>query len=336
MRTERLNENNAQALARRHFLDPDYEFAPISNHVPLQERSEYPYFGFVDIEIEDVPAFVMFSNNDDRVAQTYFWYGPDAVETLSLRVWRELSRTSRTVFDIGAFSGVYGLAAARANPQSRVRAFEPIRRIYDRLLINIKANGLGGQVSAHDIALSDEDGTAEMHVFKGPSVLATGSSLVQKADHEIHQVEIVDAARFDTFYEQQNVHTVDLVKIDVEQAEHRVIDGMAATIERHRPHLLVEVVSNERLEAIHALLSPHGYHFVDLDEGAQRCYIDELGPHPAVRNTLFTPLERRELNRLSARLPPVQRRGPSPRFITPRAERPPLAKRLQEAVRPGE
>lgn len=43
----------------------------------------------MDAEIEGVCPFLMFSSNDDRVAQTYFFYGADAFESLSLRIWRE-------------------------------------------------------------------------------------------------------------------------------------------------------------------------------------------------------------------------------------------------------
>src|SRR3712207_3489738 len=76
----RLAEANHAALSRRLFLDPGYEFRPVSvhnEHFQVLKR-QHPYFGYVDIEVENVPPFLMFSNNDDQVAQTYFWYGPDS------------------------------------------------------------------------------------------------------------------------------------------------------------------------------------------------------------------------------------------------------------------
>ncbi|MGI9050773.1 MAG: hypothetical protein ACR2GU_15600, partial [Rubrobacteraceae bacterium] len=138
MKYGRLEKINDQALEQRHFLDPDYEFRPISTHDrDFQEiKKKYPYYGFIEVKVEGVPPFVMFSNNDDRVAQTYFWYGPNAFESLSLRIWREMVRNSEYVFDIGAFTGVYSMTAALANPEARICAFEPIKRVFGRTTIN--------------------------------------------------------------------------------------------------------------------------------------------------------------------------------------------------------
>jgi hypothetical protein len=92
----RLAKMNLRALANRPFLNPDYKYRPISTHdADFQVlKREYPYFGYIDVGVEDVPPFLMFSSNDDRVAQTYFFYGADAFESLSLRIWRELARRS--------------------------------------------------------------------------------------------------------------------------------------------------------------------------------------------------------------------------------------------------
>jgi hypothetical protein len=68
-------------------------------------RREYPYFGYVGVGVEDVAPVAMFSSNDDRVAQCYFFYGHDSFESFSLRAWRRLAENSKHIFDVGAFSG---------------------------------------------------------------------------------------------------------------------------------------------------------------------------------------------------------------------------------------
>jgi hypothetical protein len=69
-----LAKINSRALANRPFLDGSYEFRPISprDRSLRKLRRKYPYFGYVDVEIEGVQPFVMFSNDDDEVAQIYF------------------------------------------------------------------------------------------------------------------------------------------------------------------------------------------------------------------------------------------------------------------------
>lgn len=140
--SERLAEGNGRALAKRLFLDPGYEYRPASvrDEVFRTLKTEYPYYGYIDVKVEGAPPFVMFSNNDDRVAQTYFWFGPNAFESLSLRIWRELARRSDRIFDVGAFTGLYALTAASANEDARVCCFEPVKRIFGRLLVNLEAN----------------------------------------------------------------------------------------------------------------------------------------------------------------------------------------------------
>ena len=107
MQNGRLARMNSWALANRPFLKPDYKYRPASTHSKSFQalKKKYPYFGYIAVEIEDVRPFLMFSSNDDRVAQTYFFYGANAFESLSLRIWRELAQGSRHIFDIGAFTG---------------------------------------------------------------------------------------------------------------------------------------------------------------------------------------------------------------------------------------
>lgn len=179
----RLAKGNRRALAKRPFLEEGYRFRPVSVHDRgLHEfKNNHPYFGYVEVEVEGVPPFVMTSNDDDQVAQVYFWYGPNAFESLSLRLWCKLAQESKYVFDIGAYSGVYALAAAQANPDASVHCFEPIRRVFGRLLANLSVNRRHGKIQAYNLALGDEDGEATMYIFSGRLTnLLTGASLVDK------------------------------------------------------------------------------------------------------------------------------------------------------------
>lgn len=316
MRYERLAEINERALGERLFLKPDYEFRPISTHdKKFQEiKKEYPYYGFIEVKVEGVPPFVMFSNNGDRVAQTYFWYGPDAFESLSLRIWREMVRNSEYVFDIGAFTGVYSMTAALANREARVFAFEPIKRVFGRTTINLAANRLRGKVKAFDVALSDSDGHMTMNLYQGYFTLSSGSSLVSKKNKEVISKEYVETMKFDTFAEQRDVPRMDLAKIDVEQAEKMVIEGMSETLEKHHPNLLIEVVSEENLRELNEVLSPLGYNFVVIDDRTQRLRVNQIEDYRRVDNVLFGAMSPEDLEAL-CRTPkplPKKRRNTPP------------------------
>jgi FkbM family methyltransferase len=288
-----LGKGNERALANRPFLTPGYEFRPVSVHDEDFQaiKRQYPYFGYVDVEVEGVQPFLMFSNNDDQVAQTYFWYGPDAFESLSLRIWRELAGQSGHIFDIGAFTGAYSLTAAFANRDAQIYAFEPIKRIFGRLVINLAVNRLGQRIKAHNLALSDADSHENMNLSQGYLKLDTGASLIQKSGKEIVLREQIETSRFDTFAEKHGIEGMDLVKIDVEQAEKMVIEGMTESLREHHPHLLVEVLSVDNLRDISDTLSPLGYNFALIDDESQKVHLNDFEAHTMTCNVLFSTMD---------------------------------------------
>ncbi len=308
--SEAITATNRRALAKRAFLNPGYEFRPISVHnTELHEvKRKYPYFGYVDVEVEGVPPFVMFSNNDDQVAQTYFWYGPNAFESVSLRLWRRLAERSEYVFDVGAFTGVYSLTAARVNQEAQIYSLEPVKRTFGRLVVNLQANRLGRRVGAFDIALGNFDGETIMHVFMGYLTLDSGSSLLEKDGKAVSAREHVETKRLDTFVEEHGIPSVDLVKLDVEQAEKMVIAGAERVLGIHRPHLLIEVSTPDGLRELIDFLSPYGYGFAVIDDLNQTIRVNDLGAHTGVLNALFSPMPPKELGALCTAvtaLPPV-------------------------------
>ena len=307
LQSEVINAINRRALARRPFLDPGYEFRPISVHnTELHERKrKYPYLGYVDVEVEGVPPFTMFSNNDDQVAQAYFWYGPNSFESLSLRVWRRLAERSQYIFDVGAFTGVYSLTAARVNHEAQIYSLEPIKRTFGRLVVNLQANRLGRRVRAFDIALGDFDGEAIMHVFMGYLTLDSGSSLLEKGGKGVAAREHVETKRLDTFLEEHGIPSLDLVKLDVEQAEKMVLVGAERVLGEHRPHLLVEVSTADGLRDLIDFLSPYGYGFAVIDDLQQMLHVNDLGAQEGVLNVLFSAMPPEELSAFCAAVTPL-------------------------------
>ena len=75
----------------------------------------------------------------------YLHSGPASFEPETLRLWVHLCRSAGWIYDVGAITGVFSLAAATSNPSCM--AFEPSSVTYSRLLINIAANDLAGQIA---------------------------------------------------------------------------------------------------------------------------------------------------------------------------------------------
>lgn len=161
------------------------------------------------------------------------------------------------------------------------------------------------KVKVFDLAMNNADGKTEMNLFQGHLNLSSGSSLLLKGGKEVHMREYVETIRFDTFVEKYEVAGVDLVKIDVEQAENMVIEGMSDILERHQPNLLVEVVLGDNLRSLMDMLSPHDYNFAVINEGQQEAAINDFEAHTMTQNVLFSPMSPDDLKNLCSSLRPL-------------------------------
>lgn len=204
-------------------------------------RKQHPYRGFIDIPLPGGETISLFCNNDDLTALAYLWIDGFEEEPYSLRVWMELCRHARGILDIGSHVGLYGLAAARANPAAKITAFEAVDYIYARLMINITANGLQGRIKAHNFGVSDRQGWTVINLYLGPQMMSKGASIDDKPDKTATkkwlQTDTIDAVCADD--------QVDLIKIDVEGHEAMALAGAAQTLEATKPTVLCEILRRD-------------------------------------------------------------------------------------------
>ena len=147
-------------------------------------------------------------------------------------------RPGMTVIDIGANVGVFTLAAARlVGSDGRVVAFEPLARNYRFVMANLALNGYENVV-VEQMAVTNQDGTLEMHVF-GTDNLSVSNLVTGSSDWQIGEVA---CCRLDTYLRQTGIQQVDLIKIDVEGAEALVLEGMKGFMSQAGfPALVIEV-----------------------------------------------------------------------------------------------
>jgi FkbM family methyltransferase len=181
------------------------------------------------------------------IASALYWHGPDAYEPATSKTLRFFFGRVRTFVDVGANSGLYSLLAGLWNPGIQVLAFEPEPRIYKCLLANVRRNDLAEQISCYQLALSDETGKAEFYLPPSQSrdVESTGT-LAEKSwqSRKEHTTLQVDTVKFDDFEAARSV-PLQLVKIDVEDAEAKVLSGMARSIARDRPLIICEILPRQ-------------------------------------------------------------------------------------------
>ena len=135
------------------------------------------------------------------------------------------ARPVRTFFDVGANEGQTALDALKAFPAARIVSFEPHPAAFARL-----SGRASVRLEPVQLALDSKPGTAAFYEYgTGPGGTLM-NSLVPNARFAVENAapyrEIqVQADTLDAFCVARGVETVDVLKIDVEGCELRVLEG---------------------------------------------------------------------------------------------------------------
>ncbi len=174
-----------------------------------------------------------------------FWHGLDGHEPETSRTLRFLFERAATFIDVGANCGFYSILGALWNPSLEIVAFEPVPAIFSGLQKNVLLNGVEKRVRCENIALSSKSGRATFFLPKSEDLdiessgtLTTGGWQTTKVSPHILDVEGI---RFDE-YESSHPMCVDLIKIDVEDFEADVLQGMQEVIRRDQPFIVCEIL----------------------------------------------------------------------------------------------
>lgn len=128
-----------------------------------------------------------------------------------------------TFYDIGANVGTHSCFAGQV--ADHVVAFEPHPDTARRLRENLDRNGVSA--TTYELALGDHSGTTELVQPEDTTAeLGTGEFSILETDQSVESwtVEIIPG---DDLIARDDLPTPDVVKIDVEGAELRVIDGLS-------------------------------------------------------------------------------------------------------------
>lgn len=227
-----------------------------------------------------------------------FWSGLYSIdESTSMKVWEELSMVSSTIIDIGANTGIFTLVAKSVNPNANVIAFEPITRIYEKLLKNIYINKY--DAAAFDIGISNFDGEQEIYDFpniKNPYSasldLQQVNEISSRTQFDLKKI-LISTKKLDSLINEMQIKelTNTLIKIDVEQHEPFVLDGMKNMMHELKPIILIEILNNKIGGAVTKFMQNYNYDYFKIIEGKgikKISLIESSGTHQE-RNFLFVP-----------------------------------------------
>jgi FkbM family methyltransferase len=141
------------------------------------------------------------------------------------------------LFDIGGNVGFYSIGLKKLHPRLCIHAFEPVPTTAAQFRINCAINNCG-QITLHEVALSDSEGELTLHVHPACSVAASAANILES--DQIVEV-ICPRHRLDQ-YARNLAGPVDFIKCDVEGGEWAVFRGAEALLRRDQPVVFAEML----------------------------------------------------------------------------------------------
>jgi FkbM family methyltransferase len=183
-------------------------------------------------------------------------------------------RQGFVVYDVGGNYGIHTLLFARlVKEQGHVYTFEPLSEILAELESNVALNDFRN-VTCLKLAVDSQTGTTDF--FKGYHVgaghLATGTEAL---DEKI----TVETITLDDFVFEQGQRPPDFIKIDVEGAESRVLEGCRRTLKTARPIVLVDLHNPEQDVLVGQILSECRYDAYHTEDGSIIKDLSKGWPH---------------------------------------------------------
>ncbi|MEV5509853.1 non-ribosomal peptide synthetase [Streptomyces orinoci] len=199
-----------------------------------------------------------------------------------------------TIVDVGANIGLFTLFASSRNPDGRLYAFEPLPPLHDSLRRNVELHGLNAKL--FDCGLGSKAQEEIFTFYPHNTVNSTRARTAPEARDLVraflrNKAKPADGARpgaaaedlidevvesrlesraftcrvrtFSEIIEQEALDRIDLMKIDVEGAEHEVLKGIRPEHWPRIRQLAIELHDIDgRLAEVEALLKDHGFEVV--------------------------------------------------------------------------
>lgn len=251
----------------------------------------HPVVGVVPVRVQD-GLVIRYHSHGEYTGRVLYWRGMFAYEEGTTSLFYSLAQRSNAFLDIGAHVGVYTLLAAAANPSLRGYAFEPIPLLCQQLCTNVELNGYLNRVVIERRAMSDRVETNALFFVAGDPAM---SSLNQDAARgDVRETLQISCETVDHFVHQRALAALDLIKIDVEGAETKVLNGAKRTLKAHRPVIICEILARnaEAFTTVAGLLDEMEYGYGAITKQGVLS-LSSLAPVAGTNNYLFWPYEKR-------------------------------------------
>jgi FkbM family methyltransferase len=154
----------------------------------------------------------------------------------------DIIKNASTILDIGAHCGSHTIVYKNINPDVKVHSFEPQKKLFELLTKNVEANkfsnvklynnAVANKPIKYSLGKSISDGASvDLPISYGKNTYSNLGGVKLGLGGESVECITIDSL---------NLDSCDYIKIDVEGAEHLVIEGAKETIKRFKPAIMFE------------------------------------------------------------------------------------------------
>ncbi len=163
------------------------------------------------------------------------------------------------IIDIGAHIGIFSIYCSKMS--KKIYAYEPVTSNYYLLKKNINLNSLGAKIIPLDSAISDEQ--ENLRIFLSNENMATHSIFKKSKDYmDFKAITLEDVII------ENKIHKCDLLKIDTEGAEYKILFGLPNKYFERIERIFLEYhdfTENHQHGEIIELLKKKGYNTFSLE-----------------------------------------------------------------------
>ena len=192
---------------------------------------------YFDVKVLDLQLRLLSRGN---YCETTALFAPQFFDSIEFEWLKAALQGNSTFVDVGGNVGLYSLIAAKHNPETQIITIEPDRQLIKRMLFNAACNQL--DIESVPVALSNYSGAGVLDTGaseSGQNQLVAGddkssseeddTTAVSNKDPDTsvnppksHLLEVEVTTLLDVC-SSQNIETIDLMKIDIEGHEYKVL-----------------------------------------------------------------------------------------------------------------
>ena len=242
------------------------------------------FFTLPSLSVVEITAgpLIGFRLEVDLWKERWHWLGIHEPEVFS--AFQKIVSNGIVVYDVGAALGSHSLVLARlCGPKGLVYAFEPDTYWFSRLIRNLELNSVKN-VKTLQLAVSDISGKV---YFGRPSETEFWRLIEEKK--EGWEVMEISSISLDDFCNSNP--RPQLLKIDVEGGEARVLLGAKKILEQHRPIIICEIHGLDPAQQVLGILQKYNYSNFYLENNCSEVTFGNVSSIPISHHILACPKE---------------------------------------------